>query len=1189
MTFTKKQSMLRLYAFALMVCAVSANALAGAWVSISSVSDIKSTEKYILKNNETGTYVKFNTGSVSETSAVNATPLVATVSEATQFTLVASGNKYAFKSGNYYVCQSTTNNWNTAASTTAEYYTVTSTDGEFKIQGTKGYWKYDGTNNYMYTDGGNSSSSDFMSWSILVYDANATEPEIGGGSETDTSGRSFQEKWVNTPTKFEDYKEPAHATFIPYSSEDAMKSDVNFDKAWLTPEKADYMSLNGTWKFKYVSNKTNEPTTFMNPTVSVSSWDDIKVPLNWEMAGYDLPAYTNVGYPFNTSTSTWSTQANRSQFGTCPVGSYRRNFTLPQNWNGKRIFLHFDGAYSAIVVWVNGSYVGYSQGPNTDADFDITNFVTATGENVLAVRCYRWSDGSYIEGQDMWHLSGIHRDVYLVATPKVFVSDHVITSDLGADATSGSMSVALTIDNRDKVASSKNITVSLLNALGNVIKSQNVTVNTTASSATATASVTLSGLSGLTPWTAENPYLYTVVVNQGNEMVFSTKYGFRKITKSGNQILINGKRVFFKGVNSHDTHPLYGRAVDMETMLKDVTLMKQANVNTLRTSHYPRQPKMYAMLDYYGIYCMDEADIESHGLTTGVSSSSSIKDQMVDRTERMVKRDRNHPSIIFWSLGNECGNGTNFASTRSKIQSLDDRLIHYEAGSGYSDLGSNMYPSVSGVRGNSSGLNNKPYFICEYAHAMGQAIGNLKEYWDVIESSTGIIGACIWDWVDQSIYDPQYSKNYISQGYNEATKKALKVNGFDRYISGYDTEPGYSAYQGNFVNNGIITAGREWTSKLTEVKKVYGNASMTLSGKTLTIKNKSSFTNFQEVYYLQYQVLKAGTVVEEGSVNLPSIAAGATGSVTVPYTTTVGNDAEYHLNVALALKESTIWAKKGYNQMEEQFALNSRPALATISGGTTLKAGSTTTKTVNGKTLSVTINSSGHLSSYKYDGVEYIGAAPAYSDYRKIDNDCANNYYNNGGSATETYMLYDNGVLDVAVSVNSSAASSAGRVGILMQFASGFDNVEYVAKGPWSNYVDRQTGSFVGRYSTTVDATIDENVHPQTFGDHQGLREIILDNGTKQLKIETSGNVAFSLSHYAESEFMKGTSYNGSHIAANKTHWYDMTRSNNIYAHFDASQRGLGNNSCGGDKVLDAYYCASGTLTYTLRFTPSDK
>ena len=619
---------------------------------------------------------------------------------------------------------------------------------------------------------------------ILVDGSSEGGGESGGGSSGDSEHGSFNVSWVADQTVYAKYKEEAHATFMPYASMAALKADINYHKPWLTPENnTEYQSLNGTWKFKFNSGTSGTPGShnYYSETLDDSGWDDIKVPLSWEMAGYGKPVYTNVGYPFsskapnaNTGYEAYGVQDHNA------TGFYRRTMNIPEEWSDKRIFLHFDGAYSAIVVWVNGNFVGYSQGSNTDAEFDLTGFVT-TGDNQLSVCVYRWCDGSYLEGQDMWHLSGIHRDVYLVATPKTFVSDHVITfSASNTAATAGSMSVALTMDNRDGGSATKTVDVTLLDNDDNVIASGSTTFSMS-SATTTTKTVTLSGLSGLKAWSCEEPNLYTVLISQkdasGNEeMAFSTRYGFRNITKSGNTVLINGQRVYFKGVNTQDTDPLTGRAIRLETMLRDVELMKQANINTVRTSHYPRQPKMYAMFDAYGLYCMDEADVECHYVGTAISSNSYWQNAMNDRAERMVKRDRNHPSVIFWSLGNECGAGSNFSGMYNKVKSLDSRLIHNEQNQSYSDLGSNMYPTISSLNSNKSGYNGMPYFICEYEHAMGNSLGGLQEYWDIIESSTGIIGACIWDFVDQSIYNP----TKIAAG-------TLKdANGFNYYVSGYD-------------------------------------------------------------------------------------------------------------------------------------------------------------------------------------------------------------------------------------------------------------------------------------------------------------------------------------------------------------------------------------------------------------------
>lgn len=1033
-----------------------------------------------------------------------------------------------------------------------------------------------------------------------------------GGSEPDIDeDRTFDVSFISDQTKLGDHKEDAHATFIPYATTADMKADPFYSTPWLRPEKAMTINLNGQWKFKYVAGSSYAPgsSEFYAADYDDSSWDEIKVPLSWEMAGYGEPVYTNVGYPFyNNAPNANHGREYNGVTDNNATGFYRRTFTLPESWNDKRVFIHFDGVYSAAVVWVNGKYVGYSQGSNTDAEFDITDFVTPGSDNQLSVRVYRWCDGSYLEGQDMWHLSGIHRDVYLVATPKTFVSDHYITStDMNTEATGATMNVALTIDNRDGETTKKNIEVELLDADGSTVASMTQNVELTEADKTKNITLSTDKLTGLTPWNAEKPYLYTVVVRQNNadgaeEMVFSTKYGFRNITRSGNLVYINGQRVFFKGVNTQDTHPEYGRAIDMETMLTDVRMMKQANINTVRTSHYPRQPKMYAMFDYFGLYVMDEADVECHG-NQGLTNTSSWSDAFVDRNVRMVMRDRNHPSVIFWSLGNECGNGSNMADAYSAVKALDSRMVHYEAGSatsGYSDLYSDMYPTVASVEQKSAGYSGMPYFICEYAHAMGQAVGNLIDYWNVIENSTGIIGACIWDWVDQSIYDPEKLAAGIKQD----------KRGFNYFTSGYDYNyPDVdNGFQGNFVNNGLITANRVWTAKLREVKKVYQYVTFEkFSGNTLTIKNKYNFTNLSD-FCLRYAILKDGRTVEEGQTDLPSTVAGATTDVTVPYTTKCSDDAEYTIMLSLCLKSDASWAKAGYAIAEEQFALNERPALSEINGGGSLSVVDNTVSgtTTDGKQYEISFSNDGQLTRWTFDGKSFIDKAPDFNCSRNIDNDINTSSQSSTHSVTSSlsksgdnavmtqqgngwlcdytiaYTIYPSGVIDMKVTFMPKNVTR--RIGLGMQFPGGFENVEYYAKGPWSNYVDRQTGSYLGRYTTTVDDMFEELPHPQTMGDRQALRELVLTDRTNgaNLTVQTEGQVAFSLSHYNESEWMKGELWN------QILHSYDLTRDNTVYAHFDYWQRGLGNNSCGGDSCLPQYECPTyGSHTYTLRLTPS--
>lgn len=1053
----------------------------------------------------------------------------------------------------------------------------------------------------------------------------------------------FDESWVENEKVFEHWKQKAHATFIPYSSTALMQKDDCYKYPWLEPKHADVLSLNGDWKFHYTADRSKGrpgKDDFYADNADVSGWDNIRVPLNWEMAGYDVPVYNNVGYPFHNNPP--FIKAFDDNFDKNPVGSYRRNFTLPENWkDGRRVLIHFDGACSAIVVWVNGQYAGYSQGANTDAEFDVTNYVRK-GENNVSVRVYRWSDGSYLEGQDMWHLAGIHRDVYLVSTPRTFVFDHYITSSLDAASkyTEGSLDVALTVNNAlcDKVT--KNLEVELLDANNKLVASQNVQAAMTAKDSHKTFNVKMEGLKGLTPWSSENPYLYTVVVRQKQgdkeEMVFSTKYGFRSVEQRGNLIYVNGERVFFKGVNTQDIHPLLGHAIDTETMLKDVMLMKQANVNTVRTSHYPRQPRMYAMFDYYGLYCMDEADVECHN-NQSLSDTPSWENAYVDRTERMVLRDRNHPSVVFWSLGNESGGGQNFQATYDCVKRLlpgRDNFVHYEGynhGEKYSDFGSDMYPKVETVIKQSSGLNNKPYFICEYAHAMGQAVGNLQEYWDVIEKSTGIVGGCIWDWVDQGIYDTRRIKEH----------KPLidSKTGLHYYTSGYDytrMNRGDNGFQGDFMSNGIITPGREWTAKLEEVKYVYRDADFVgFKNHKATIKNKSAFTNLADAYTLTYRVLADGNEVEKGAAAVPSCKPGATCEVDIPYTTVVSADKEYVVELSLNLKNNASWAKKGYSMVATQFKLGADAAVASVPvadptfveqpHGTLPVIGKLKGKLkiegrkVVGKNFAISFAENGTIADWTFNGKQIVmpEAGPDFNGFRRIANDnislgatggvAENENKEEGaisgqkhlvkaptkqgknvvvettvGNGKDThaivYTIYPNGVVDMKVTFENSSVDTR-RVGITMQFAPGMENVEYYAKGPWSNYIDRQRSQMFGRYTTTVDGMFEEQSAPQTMGDRQGLRNLKLSGNGTLLDITVEGMLAFSLSHVDDQQFNYDVFYGGKHP-------YDLTRSPQVFAHFDSWQRGIGNHSCGGDSCLPQYQVPTGKHVVTMRFAP---
>ena len=999
-------------------------------------------------------------------------------------------------------------------------------------------------------------------------------------------------------------KEDGHATYIPYASTERLRADtLRYRKPWNDPEGADWLSLNGTWKLQWVDAPDKAPgeETFWGDEADVSGWDDIEVPSCLEMKGYGDPYYINVNYPFLDNPP-----YIRMKDGLpASVASYRRTFTLPEGWSEKRVFVHFDGIYSAAYVWVNGCYVGYSEGANNDAEFDLTPYVRK-GENNIAVRVHRWSDGSYLEGQDIWHMSGIHRDVYLFATPRTYIADHYVTSNVNASTHSGSMDVAVTLCNRDRMATVKEVRVRLLDDAGTLVAEQATTVTFADGDSVAVQHVTLAGLKELQLWDNENPYLYTVEVAQladgSEEEVFATRYGFRTVSLSTGYLRINGTRAYVKGVNTQDTQPDRGRSIDVATMLKDILLMKQANVNAVRTSHYPRQPKMMAMFDYYGLYVIDEADMECHqnwadGAT--IIGRLSWMGAVRDRGVRMVLRDRNHPSVIFWSIGNESGDGRNVDSTYVAMHALDSRPVHYE-GSGRmghgTDIASSMYRPAPEVEQRSNNGGN-PYLQCEYAHAMGNSVGNLREYWDAIIGTRYGVGACIWDWVDQSIYDAADLKS-----------GALVKKGWNNYISGYD-KPG--PHQGNFVNNGIVNGDRAWSSELTEVKKVYQYVTITrLSTGSLRLKNDYLSTNL-DAFVLRCTLLKDGVEVDSTLVTTLTGKPAGTCTVAAPF----GSDSfeaghEYVLSVALQLKDDATWAPAGYAVATEQFVLQERPATLPALGDEGQEAfivtkTSSSLKLVN-SLMTVQFTKTG-MSNLVYGGTTVVRSSggPEYSNYRYIENDDAGGTdggYNKANgistrqvtfevaddkcSARATYtatgsycnyvFVYDihaDGTIDLDASY-TTMSDNLRRIGMLMNFAASMTNLEYYAKGPWANYVDRCEGSFLGRYVSTVADQLEPYARPQGTGNHQELRDLTLTNDAGVgVHVETEGTVAFSVLPYKDEELV---SYR---------HMWDLPSSKNIYAHFDYYQKGLGNASCGAG-VLDKYRCPKGTFGYKLRFTP---
>ena len=1021
----------------------------------------------------------------------------------------------------------------------------------------------------------------------------------------------IQAPYWEDETIFAENKEPAVATYMPYESEQAMLADKAYYKTpWTTPVNNRYLSLNGTWRFHFVSEPSQRPMDFWKEGYDVSAWDTIPVPSNWEMQGYDRPIYANVEYPHSNTPPYIKARPGfndgGANYGINPVGSYVRTFQIPDNWDGRRTLIHFGGIYSAAFVWLNGQYVGYTQGANNVAEFDLTDFLHK-GENTLAVQVFRWSDGSYLECQDMFRMSGIFRDVYLYNVPQLSIRDHYFTTELRNNYQEATLNIALTFGSKGEPQEGKKIVeVSLYHPNGTLM--DKATVEPVFYRHGTTECGMKFNLKQPKLWSAETPNLYTVHVVQkdemGNEeMAFSDKVGFRSVEIRNSLVYINGKRVFFKGTNRHDTDPVYGRAVRTESMLRDVLLMKQNNINTVRTSHYPNAARMYAMFDYYGIYCVDEADLEDHA-NQSISDRKSWIPAFEDRIERMVMRDRNRASVIMWSLGNEAGNGENFGPCYNKAKSLDSRPVHYEGtrsngnygGGRFSDFYSKMYPGMAWMNQNTSNL-DKPMFICEYAHAMGNAIGNLKEYWDIIEGSNSCIGGCIWDWVDQAIYEPREIKQ-----------------GVYRLRTGYDF-PG--PHQGNFCSNGIIPATREESPKLAEVKAAHQFVKFELKqvnpAKNLAVVLLKNTYNFHDLsqYELVYDVVLNGRVAATKRLALPAIAAGEQQEISLklPKANLQKNSAkgnEVLLNLRVVYKKDQTFCKAGHSVAQAQFTLSERTALPAIAGKGDNKWGQTLamheTRLFNNNMAICIDNATGQLQSLAFNGKNIVANREGfiYDNHRWIENDRFTNTDNgltgnatvqvteeNGLTVIKTrrdgticatevdYILYPQGMVDIVARFNPKNGEVR-RAGLVCAIDSAYDQVDYYAYGPMENYCDRKDGATIGRYHTTVDEMLVHYAKPQSTGGREGLRELILRNKQGEgVKIETEGQVAFSALRYTDADLM------------NCNHIWELTKRPYTVLHLDAWTRGVGNASCGQDvNTLPQYRVPQQTLTYKLRISP---
>jgi beta-galactosidase len=1032
-----------------------------------------------------------------------------------------------------------------------------------------------------------SNTSDYVQWRLVKTNLKVETPNTTATSKND---------WENE-TIFGINKEPGRATMLLYASEKEMKADVAYAQPWLWPESSLRLMLNGQWQFNWVPKPEDRPVNFYKTNFDASAWKTIPVPSCWEMQGYGTPIYTNVTYPFRNVPPFIRGQEGYTVVNEPnAVGSYRRTIKVPASWNGREIYLHFNGIYSAAYVWVNGQKVGYTQGPNNDAEFDVTRYLKTGAENLVCVEVYRWSDGSYIEDQDMFRMSGIHRDVYLEARQKLHVQDVKLTAMIGGRGRRGGgdgafhrafLGIDIALQNLGKKADAR-IDVELVNPSGKTIQ---------------TAILQVTGVEkGIQParlnlevqdpelWSAEKPNLYTVNIAVGGD-IYTQKYGFRRIENRNGQVFINGKRVMFKGADRHDTHPVYGKAVPVESMIEDILLMKRHNLNTVRTSHYPNDPRMYALYDYYGIYTMDECDLECHA-NHRLSRNKSWEAQYVDRQVRMVLRDRNHPSVIFWSMGNESGGGENFVACKKAIQELDDRLVHYEGMNEVADMDSRMYPNLPNMIGldRDERLKDRPFFLCEYAHAMGNAIGNLQEYWDYIEfESKRMIGGCIWDWVDQSLCK-----------WGEPTTNMYYGGGFGDYPNDND-----------FCCNGIITADRHVTPKLLEVKKVYQYVDFKLTDeRKIRIRNRYCFTPLSD-FTFHYQLLRDGRVVKAGTASLPNVEPGDSCFIDLPCEVPEEEKCNYHLNLSLQLKEATNWAKAGHEVAREQLVLgkiqnyreHTTRTINTFAAeedsqqikgngenftfAISKQTGALTELTYNGKPIIVDPSKSplkGETSSLTLR--EGWGGSLLFNGYRSISNDRRGNLNSKiispkvaleqaEGKVTITvkydvkagrdertnvpvetvYRITSDGCIKVNSTFGNEANQDFSRLGLIAALEPRLGNVQWFGRGPHENYPDRKTSAFMGVWDGTVNGMTEEYEKPQSMGERCDVEWVTFtdDKGEGIRIATTTGNLSFSALHYMDEELWQ-TKYK---------HELNKIYRPEIILHLDAAMRGLGNASCG--------------------------
>lgn len=1050
------------------------------------------------------------------------------------------------------------------------------------------------------------------------------------------------------------------------------------------PENSAYwQSLNGDWKFNWARTPEERPKDFYQPSFDVSGWDNIPVPSSWNIVGlqkdgtqkYGTPIYVNQpvifqhkvavddwrGGVMRTPPENWTTFKDRNE-----VGSYRREFTIPEDWDGRNVFISFDGVDSFFYLWINGHYVGFSKNSRNAANFNITPYLQK-GKNIVAAEVYRSSDGSFLEAQDMFRLPGIFRTVALYSTPKVHFRDLVVTPDLDATYTDGSLTVKADIRNLDKKAI-KNYKVYYSLYANKLYSDENTLVDGFLSPVIerinpdeTTENLMTVKVKAPNKWSAEQPYRYTLVAelkdkkNKTIDMV-STTVGFRKVEikdtpasedefgLAGRYYYVNGKTVKLKGVNRHESNPSVGHAITRKMMEDEVMLMKRANINHVRNSHYPDDPYWYYLCNKYGLYLEDEANIESHEYYYGQASLSHPKewrDAHVARVMEMVNAHINHPSIVIWSLGNEAGPGHNFVEAYDALKKADlSRPVQYERNNKIVDMGSNQYPSISWVRGAVKGDYDikYPFHISEYAHSMGNACGNLVDYWDAMESTNFFCGGAIWDWVDQSLY------NYTPDG--------------KRYLA-YGGDFGDTPNDGQFVMNGIVFGDLEPKPQYYEVKKVYQHIGVTevdAQKGLFELFNKYYFNDLSD-YDVKWSLYENGKEVESGSLNPGKVSPRKRVQVAIPYTySQLKADNEYFVKVQFLLKEDKPWAPKGYVMAEEQLPVKAsvgKPAINEVANASAgelslEKQSDARFSTIKGDNFNVTFdNESGTIYNLNYGGETIIadGNGPKLDAFRAFtnnDNWFYGSWFENGlhnlkhkataskvikrkdgsmvlfytvesqapnaakilgGTSSgknkveeltdkafgeddfkfttdQAWTIYRDGSIELQASITSNNSSLVlPRLGYRMIVPQRYENYTYYGRGPVENYADRKAGQFIEQYKSTVADQFVNFPKPQDMGNHEDVRWCALTDkaGKGALFVATNRLSTSALQYSALDMTLAG-------------HPYQLPKAGDTYLHLDLAVTGLGGNSCGqgGPLIHDRVFAGQNNIGFIIRPATQD-